>query len=268
LKIGIVFGANVSQLKSTMMKIELDNNQKIAILGTFLFSVLVMLLLLMIYMKPPYPPKELPGMEVMLGYVPNGGSDNTPQASSVKPTPTTPIETPDQTITSEQSDVEVDPQTQTRTEPKVEPTVVEPDPEPVRTANDRLLFNRKNNSSDGRGGGTDEGDEGSERGDPNANNSVGPGGIGDNWKLDGRQARSVPKPNSGFTEEGKVRVKIWVDRNGRVTTAVVNMKGTNTTSKSLHDRAVAAAKRAVFNVKSDAPNVQIGYITYNFTLQN
>jgi len=78
----------------------------------------------------------------------------------------------------------------------------------------------------------------------------------------------LPLPPKGFTEEGRVVVKVWVNRDGMVTNATISIMGTTTTSSSLRKRAIDAAMKSEFDSKPDAPEVQTGTITYVFILSN
>ena len=60
-------------------------------------------------------------------------------------------------------------------------------------------------------------------------------------------------------------MKIWVDRDGKVTNARIDGK-TNTSNKNLQNLALKAAKKATFNSNPNAPENQTGTITYIFEL--
>lgn len=85
-------------------------------------------------------------------------------------------------------------------------------------------------------------------------------------KLEGRSVMgSLPKPSYGVQEEGTVTIKILVDRNGDVVSAVP-LKSTTPNAK-LISAAVDAAKTAKFNISNSAPEVQEGTITYKYRLK-
>ena len=83
---------------------------------------------------------------------------------------------------------------------------------------------------------------------------------GNMWSLEGRTVKSMPKPSSDFSQEGKVVVSIRVDKAGNVVVASV---AGGTTIGDAHTRQLAldAAKQAKF---SEGDKEQIGSITYNF----
>lgn len=105
---------------------------------------------------------------------------------------------------------------------------------------------------------------------------TGPGQLGGNTRgsgvkidLEGRIPRQIFKPDYHVQEEGRVVVKISVDKQGNVIAATTDgVRGSTTTSQVLHQKAIEAARRCKFDVKPDAPPVQVGYITYNFILSD
>ncbi|HDY69025.1 MAG TPA: TonB family protein [Candidatus Scalindua sp.] len=93
------------------------------------------------------------------------------------------------------------------------------------------------------------------------------GGGGIDFSLAGRNPVSLPKPDYNVQEEGKVVVKIRVNREGIVTYAEAGAQGTNTLNKELLEAARKAALKARFNPSTDAASTQRGTITYHFLLQ-
>jgi TonB family protein len=94
-------------------------------------------------------------------------------------------------------------------------------------------------------------------------------GTGVKIDLEGRTPRQIFKPDYNIQEEGRVVVKISVDKQGNVIAATTDgVRGSTTTSQVLHQKAIEAARRCKFDVKPDAPPVQVGYITYNFILSD
>ena len=89
------------------------------------------------------------------------------------------------------------------------------------------------------------------------------GGAG--FSLAGRSAKAIPSPNTNTQKQGKVVVKIWVDRAGNVTQTSAPEKGSTVTDDALVRQAKAAALKAKFNAKEDAPEVQTGTVTYVFS---
>lgn len=88
-------------------------------------------------------------------------------------------------------------------------------------------------------------------------------------KLQGRSVMgSLPSPaKDNIQKSGVVVVRIYVNREGTVINAIAGETGTTVTDKTLWDNAVAAAKKAKFNVSRNAPESQEGTITYVFNLK-
>lgn len=135
-----------------------------------------------------------------------------------------------------------------------------------------MLENVRNSKQGGEGVKEGSGDQGDPDGDINSQNRVGDGGGGGNgnYRLGNRKALTTPNPVYKCPDEGRVVVKIYVDRNGKVTSAIPGEKipggtASTTTSKCLYERAKAAALNTTWQADGDAPNPQIGYIIYNFS---
>jgi hypothetical protein len=67
--------------------------------------------------------------------------------------------------------------------------------------------------------------------------------------------------------QGRVVIRITVDRNGRVGKAELDAAATTTTDACMVDNALSSAQQAKFNQSSDAPDPQRGTITYTFLAQ-
>lgn len=115
---------------------------------------------------------------------------------------------------------------------------------------------------------------GKPNGNPNATNTEGNGGSGtgggrgsggNGYSLAGRTLSGMlPLPPYNGEEEGKVVVKIWVDRNGNVIRAQAGVNGSTVTNGTLLQRAKQAAMTAKFTPNPDARETQEGTITYVF----
>ena len=91
-------------------------------------------------------------------------------------------------------------------------------------------------------------------------------GNGTGYDLGGRGAKSLHRPDDDFSEEGRIVVDIWVNRNGQVVRAEVATKGTDIISNSMRQKAIQAAKRSTFASDPDAPEEQHGTITYTYVI--
>jgi TonB family protein len=185
--------------------------------------------------------------------------ENVSQAT--QPTQTTQA---DPVVTQDASEVST-PSSETTTESNQE--VTDPDPQVSNELSN--VLNQINNSG---GGGSDGPDENTPGNAGNTDGAIegkgvvgGKDGIG--WELSGRGMVGEPRLDEKPTEEGKVVVDIYVDQNGNVVSASINIAGTNTASGYLHDLAIKAAKTARFNVNSNAATRQKGKMTFNFKLR-
>lgn len=87
------------------------------------------------------------------------------------------------------------------------------------------------------------------------------------YDLQGRGYRSLPTPKYDYQGEGRVVVEVSVNRSGKVLQAIPGSKGSTTLDEYLLKVAKDAALKATFDPKADAPEIQKGTITYNFSLR-
>ncbi|MFT3993254.1 MAG: energy transducer TonB [Dysgonomonas sp.] len=123
-----------------------------------------------------------------------------------------------------------------------------------------------NGSGSGSRGNTEgTGTQGVPTGNASYGKTSGIGGWG-SFDLGGRSLGSggLAKPNYSVDDYGTVVVDIIVDAKGNVVGATIG-RGTNTTSSTLKNEALRAAKKTKFNAVSSAIN-QKGTITYKFNL--
>ena len=66
---------------------------------------------------------------------------------------------------------------------------------------------------------------------------------------------------------GRVVVKIRVDKQGKIISATAGARGTTITNKELWDKCERAILAIKLNAKDDAPDEQIGSVTFTFLLQ-
>lgn len=180
--------------------------------------------------------------------------------------------------------------------PKPEPEPVkevinEPEPEPKPQPDPKAMYKGKSKTTaqGGQEGQTGQpGDQGIPNGTPGAptykgaggegagtGNGTGTGtgtgdGAGDgiSYSLGGRGSLMLHKPSYDSKEQGKVVVTIKVDKQGNVTSAMAGAKGTNVSDQTLWQLAKDAALRSQFIADPNAPDTQVGTITYNFIRQN
>lgn len=138
----------------------------------------------------------------------------------------------------------------------------------TRTVNPRALFKQSQ-------GGTDEaenaGNPHAQQGAEDRASGTGTGSAPDGYdQLDkGLQGRglvgNLPRPRYSSNAEGRVVIRVAVDRTGRVTAATYEPKGSTTSDPSLIREAQEAAMQARFTESRSF--VQGGTITYIFTLK-
>lgn len=130
------------------------------------------------------------------------------------------------------------------------------------------------NKSDGTASGSEgddnrAGDKGSPDGDPYATSYYGSPGSGSGtggYGLNGRSLVSKGKVKQECNEEGRVVVRIVVDRNGNVVSATPGVKGTTNNSPCLLDPAKKTAFKHKWNLDTNAPSQQVGFVVVNFKL--
>lgn len=113
------------------------------------------------------------------------------------------------------------------------------------------------------------GDKGQPDGDPYATSYYGAPGSGSGtggYGLNGRSLANQGKVQQECNEEGRVVVRIVVDRNGKVIQAQPGVKGTTNNAPCLLEPARKTAMLHRWNPDSNAPAQQIGFVVVNFKL--
>jgi len=145
----------------------------------------------------------------------------------------------------------------------------EPEPEPERQVNP-LLTNALSSLSQSGGGGSEgesdagAGNEGTDEAKIDGRGVVS-GDDGDNV-LDGGKIIGRPIQKETPHEEGVVRVKILVDKYGKVTSATYDSDGSNTADTELIAMACRAAKTSTWTENLAKP-VRSGFVTIRFELE-
>lgn len=143
---------------------------------------------------------------------------------------------------------------------------------------DNSLFKGKKNNATSQGNtpnkGSDAGNpmgtadigNGSKGNNNGGNNGTGADGIAD-IDLANRSASYKPTVIENSQEEGKVVIKIWVDRQGTVSRAEFTSAGSTNNSSVLKNAAIAAARKTKFNADPNAAALQQGKMTFRFSLK-
>lgn len=181
--------------------------------------------------------------------------------------------------------VELIPLPEPEPEPQVRPEVAEPQAHPevaeeeqvaetrgtsqeTRTVNQRALFRQSAGGVDEpENAGNPQASEAPEDSSSGTGRGLAPEGSD---QLDrGLQGRglvgALPKPRYTGRAEGRVVVRVTVDRTGKVTQATYEPKGSTVSSDELIREAIAAALKARFTESES--HIQGGTITYIFTLK-
>jgi outer membrane biosynthesis protein TonB len=272
--------------------------QKRGVAGTIIFHLLLLLMLFFLALRTPLPLPGEEGVEIRMGNSDEGTfSENIDQISASAATPTSQPAAEEEIVT--QSDEETialetstKPETRPNTEtPKPETPKPEPKPEPKPVVDQRALYPGNNSTSSGGGTGT-SGDYGRPDGTSNTGGLTGGGqgsgqgsgsgtgqgsgsgsGQGRDYFLNGREIKSLQKPAYNSSEQGRVVVEVFVDKNGNVVKARAGAKvpdtnlGTTISDQNLWKQAETAALQSKFSKDDKAAEQQKGYIVYNFVKQ-
>lgn len=130
------------------------------------------------------------------------------------------------------------------------------------------------NKSDGNASGSEgddnkAGDKGQSGGDPYAASYYGSPGSGSGtggYGLGGRSLVNQGSVKQECNQEGRVVVKIVVDRNGKVISATPGVRGTTNNDPCLLKPAKETAFKHKWNLDANAPNQQVGFVVINFKL--
>jgi outer membrane biosynthesis protein TonB len=271
----------------------MSNEKKIrnrGILGTVLFHSGMLLVLLLLALRTPLPLPEEEGVMVNLGYDETGMTSfqmetAAPSEAIADAQLTSTVAAPEDVLVQDTEEAPAIPSEnkekrkqkpeEINPEPAEEKVIeeAEPEPKPQPVVNPRALYKGKSPASTagGQEGITGEpGDQGVPGGTPGAPEYRGTPGSGNgiSYSLGGRGSLMLHKPSYDSREQGKVVVTIKVDRAGNVMSATPGAKGTNVADQALWQLARNAALKSRFKPDPDAPDLQVGTITYNFIRQN
>lgn len=254
------------------MKIDFKENRPKLISGalTALIMLIIVVICLAFGYDPPNPPIPEEGVEVNLGDSDFGLGDS-PMPSNEEASYAPPAA--ENQVATQQTEPSVN-LNASRNQGKVtnpnateQPKVENKEPEINRNA---LFTGRRNNNNGGGSQGVTEGsgNQGNPNGNPNSNSYVGDGsGNGVQFSLSGRSAVALPRPPSyKGSDQGKVVVKVWVNQQGQVVRVEGGQRGTSLAKEPFLSLALEYAKKARFNASPDAPDEQVGFITYIFKI--
>lgn len=246
------------------------SNQLKSGIGTAVIMALIAVGLLSFGYDPPDPPIPEEGVEVNIGDSDFGiGSVPMPasKASSYAPPAA------QNQVATQQTEPSVGmpstPNQGTITNPSAQeqPQVENKEPEINRNA---LFTGRRNRTEQGgtgsEGNTSGAGNQGNPGGTPTSTNYNGGRGSGTNYRLVGRNAVSLPKPDYNSNQQGKIVIDIWVNQQGQVTRVEGPAQGSTITNSTMVEQAKKAAHKARFNADTKALEEQKGTITYIFTI--
>lgn len=269
----------------------------VGIIGTAVFAVLLLLILIFSYFKIMTPPDELEGIPVMFGNVDNSFGETEPPMNEIVPTPL--IEepqiaepSPEPPLITQENEPTIDVAAKREEERRRAQQVAEQQRQAqARLEQQRLAEERRRQeevarkereeeerrrneinqqmsvlfgeSSGNRGNTEGDGTQGVSTGNDTKGASSGTGWDG-KYDLEGRSLGrgGLIKPTYSVNDYGTVVIDITVDPQGNVINARIG-KGTNTPDSSLREEALKAARRTKFNSITSVNN-QEGTITYGF----
>jgi len=264
-----------------------ENNYPKAFLATgFIVAVMAVLCYIIVFTNPPPPEMGTGGILVNYGTTDEGmGNDMTSveepskaeHPNHTRPSKVTPAPATEQKTKVDQSDKKVVTQN-TEDAPEVNASkkttsktvATEIPTKPAKpTLNQNALYKGKTNGATGEGDGTTNtpGNQGKPTGSTLANNYNGTGSGNGGLQMAQRNWTAKPSVADDHRSTGRIVVEIHVDRNGNVISASAGAKGTTITDYDLFTKCENAAKNAKLNASENAPETQVGYVTFVFKVQ-
>lgn len=251
-----------------------DQDRRNSMIATMVVHAALLVLFLYVGLKEPDPrPKE--EMLVVASMADWGVSDTgSGEVETDNPgetettTATTSQDDPLDVATDEANDVEVVKPPKPVTKPKDPKPATEKPKEQVSSGLNNAMNAWKKPNKDGEGS---EGQTGTglNEGNPNGNKD-GIGTFGGDWGSltigGGRSPNGKPRFTNDHTEEGKVVLRFYIDRNGKVTRAEPILSESTTTSTQLFAKAKKALMEMTFSADPKAPAEQQGKVSMRFTL--
>lgn len=260
-----------------------------ALAATIIFHVVLVLCFILFGLSTPLPLPEEEGVLVTLGYGDEGAGVTQPLSSSPPVTasqPSSPASEAEEVATQEVDEsvyLPAETPGESRETPRPESRRSEATPEPARTVqqaepepprpqvDQRALFpgaDQRSTERQDQGQTGSPGNQGRPEGVIDGEGFEGAGQGGVEFSLTGRKSNYLPVPEYNAQAQGRVVVSIVVNRQGQVVRVNAGARGTTTSNQTLWRLAEDAARRARFDVSVNAPEEQVGTITYNFIRLN
>lgn len=250
------------------MELARDKYQRYGLIGTIVFHTILFLIFIFFGLTTPVPiPEEM--IAISFGNSSEGTGEIQPQqitSASQQETVSeqrdpNPASSSDPVVTQSNTDA-----TSVNTDKKTNDPVKEQPKETEKIVNKNALFPGNTNATNpsGQGNTGNPGDQGNPNGNPDSDSPNGSYKGDPNYSLGSRKALTKPKEENTCGKTGKVVVEIKVDRKGNVIKATPGVAGTTETAPCLMGKAEKAAMLTKWEADPNAPEIQRGFITYNF----
>lgn len=182
-------------------------------------------------------------------------------------TPTTSSQVSDKDIATQNSEDAVSVNTKDKKSNSAPTSAKETKPA-EQTINQNALYKGKKNNGAGQGDGTGNtpGNQGSINGDPLAPN-YGEGGSGNgNKPLTPNNFVNLIKPVDDSQEKGKIAIKVYFNKSGKITSARVDLKGSTSANGELQQKCLKAVLSASLKPTENGRDNQTGTVIFYFGL--
>jgi len=239
-----------------------------AIITMAVHAVIFLLIFFFMSFDLPDPPPAETYAELSLadfGYSDTGSGDN--EGAPTQSSTAIAEETPEEAVVDNTSEVaaNVAETPSTSTQPATTQTQAQTQSQTqaqTQSTSNALNSALQNMNSGGDGNDDTGGNVGTQSGQIDGKGVFGDGG--NSYSLAGRGMTGEPKFQGKPKKNGRVVVKIDVNRSGKVINATVDQIKSNTAEKSLWDLAIKMAKTATFNNDQASKIQQRGTITFTF----
>jgi len=264
-----------------------ENNYPKAFMATgIIVAILAMLCYIIVFTGPPPPEMGTGGILVNYGTTDKGmGTDymSTEEPSTAEhpnhtqPTKVNKVQPTPQKAVTEANDKKVvtqsaedAPEVNNAKKATTKAVTTEQPTKPTKPAlNQNALYKGKTNNGSGTGDGTTgtPGNQGNPNGSNLSNNYNGTGSGNGGLRIDNRSWERRPSVDDNHRSTGKIVVEIQVDKQGNVIKATAGAKGTTISDIDLFNKCENAARSAKLNAAADAPDTQVGYVTFIFKVR-
>lgn len=245
-----------------------EDSRTSAIITMVVHAVIFLLIFFFMSFDLPDPPPAETYAELSLadfGYSDTGSGDN--EGAPTQSSAAVAEETPEEAVVDNTSEVaaNVAETPSTSTQPATTQTQAQTQSQTqaqTQSTSNALNSALQNMNSGGDGNDDTGGNVGTQSGQIDGKGVFGDGG--NSYSLAGRVMRGDPEFQGTPKKNGRVVVKIDVNRSGKVINATVDQIKSNTTEQSLWELAMKMAKTATFNDDQAAKIQQRGTITFTF----